>query len=214
MTCSQICKLLPFLSLSHVAKWRWEQLPLTFWVTSSQWERKRALPAFIINLPFGAERCSGTRHWAVGQLVCLGTSHHSGSTAEAGLSTLVQVKGTGRPRLIVPRRNSPGVLQVRPNSRADPYAVALSLCIATKPCCCCVEFFFKHSKEQNLLCNGTKDLVVWGDTFASALLLMHNKWNQGEALNLHNEVWQILNWWFSQLKGPKMLCGSERLMAP
>ena len=38
MTCAQFCKLYSFLSLSSslFAEWRWEQLPLTFWVASSQ----------------------------------------------------------------------------------------------------------------------------------------------------------------------------------
>lgn len=78
-------------------------------------------------------------------------------------------------RLVTSRNNSPGVLRLGADSGADPYAEALSPSIATKPCCCCARVFFERSKEQNLLCSGTKAVLVRGDTLADAPLLMHNK---------------------------------------
>lgn len=50
----------------------------------------------------------------------------------------------GKPRQITSRHNLPGLVRIKPNSGTDPYAVALSLCIATKPCCCCIEVFFER----------------------------------------------------------------------
>lgn len=43
MTCTEFCKLHSFLSLSSslFAKLRWDQLPLTFWVTSSQCDMEK-----------------------------------------------------------------------------------------------------------------------------------------------------------------------------
>ena len=67
MTCTEFCKLHSFLSLSSslFAKLRWDQLPLTFWVTSSQcdmekvkkterkWKwRENTLSLSVSNLPF------------------------------------------------------------------------------------------------------------------------------------------------------------------
>lgn len=80
----------------------------------------------------------------------------------------------GKPCQITSRHCLLGLVQFKSNSGTDPYVMVLSVCIATKLCFVDV-FFFKCEKEQNLLCNDTKALLVLKNMFSGAFLLMYNE---------------------------------------